>query len=631
MVVAGKMSKNKIDTSIVYTSQKYGRYRIIEEIQPKLYPSGTCRMCKIKFENTGAIIECRLSSAKNGAVIDPYARTIHGVGYLGETKYVMYDNKMYNMWNGMLDRCYDPKNKDYAKYGGKGVRVDPRWHCFVNFVEDVQKLPGWEDYLNCSPETARYYALDKDILQSDKPVGERVYSKDTCCIVYDDYNTRFNRLQYRETHETGSKYFGVSIKSGKDILYQTVISIRGVPYYLGVYDDEVAAANVYNYVASRCVPNPILNNAPEMDINEAFSHCRSKKPFKFPPEIDTTNFNIPFQNHSLFYGVKKKRDNFYGLYSDSEGCKHIGVFDNEVAAASAHNHYVRIKGHNSFRTQKINEESETFHEMPIEEALSHKTYTAQTEPEIMCATVEENGDLKWYDDRKYTYKSKHIGIKSNKDRFTLEIQIENYVYQCGAYNSYEAAVTVYNYIMKYFNMPYDEDDITMSFEEALSHLKPHSTPNWPEDFTPDKAGTHRAFNNLPIEMYQRLPECMGGTLINSNRQECKDSTNIINNSEYKRGGVIEVCALVDNAPSMRDLDESYTRLGTMNFNEINVPEFDAVINNNNRSYRNNDNNCTNNSDFHPASYNASINEQPVVAYKCKQYTPMDIIRKFLVN
>lgn len=46
-------------------------------------------------------------------------------------------------WAGMLGRCYNIKNKDYANYGGRGITVCDRWrHSYVAFLDDVGRKPS---------------------------------------------------------------------------------------------------------------------------------------------------------------------------------------------------------------------------------------------------------------------------------------------------------------------------------------------------------------------------------------------------------------------------------------------------------------------------------------------------------
>ena len=41
----------------------------------------------------------------------------------------------------MMDRCYDPCNPKYSRYGARGILVCPRWHNFKNFFTDMGHPP----------------------------------------------------------------------------------------------------------------------------------------------------------------------------------------------------------------------------------------------------------------------------------------------------------------------------------------------------------------------------------------------------------------------------------------------------------------------------------------------------------
>jgi len=49
--------------------------------------------------------------------------------------------KAYRCWQGMKNRCLNPRNKDYRKYGGRGITVCDRWMKFENFFADMGKPP----------------------------------------------------------------------------------------------------------------------------------------------------------------------------------------------------------------------------------------------------------------------------------------------------------------------------------------------------------------------------------------------------------------------------------------------------------------------------------------------------------
>lgn len=58
------------------------------------------------------------------------------------------DNKTneYRIWSGMKDRCYNPNNRRFKHYGGRGIKICPRWlepngGGYHNFLQDMGRRP----------------------------------------------------------------------------------------------------------------------------------------------------------------------------------------------------------------------------------------------------------------------------------------------------------------------------------------------------------------------------------------------------------------------------------------------------------------------------------------------------------
>lgn len=177
----------------------------------------------VRFDN-GYEVKTTYACFKLGNVLNIFYKKVCGVGYLGAVKSKNSDdNKIYGIWAGMLNRCYNNLPK-YSAYND--CTVDNEWHSYAAYKkwykDNFYKI---EDEVMC---------VDKDILYK----GNRIYSPKTCIFIPATLNTLLEKsLKIR-----GKYPIGVSKKRNKYNAHCKVITHRK---FLGTFDTPLLAFNAY--------------------------------------------------------------------------------------------------------------------------------------------------------------------------------------------------------------------------------------------------------------------------------------------------------------------------------------------------------------------------------------------------
>lgn len=62
------------------------------------------------------------------------------------TTHGMTHTKLYQVWGGMMSRCYNEKSTKYYAYGARGICVCDEWHLFILFWDDMHQ--GYKEGLS---------------------------------------------------------------------------------------------------------------------------------------------------------------------------------------------------------------------------------------------------------------------------------------------------------------------------------------------------------------------------------------------------------------------------------------------------------------------------------------------------
>lgn len=159
------------------TGQKFGSLTAVKYVYSKkgmAYWEFECKCGKshiargntVKYVSKKALQKNDLELPSCGCV-ELSRKTKHGLRKITNT------HPLYKIYNGMMDRCYNPNSTAYKWYGENGVTVCPEWkHNPQAFIEwGIQN--GWQKGLH----------IDKDILCKEKNIKPHIYSPDTCQFI----------------------------------------------------------------------------------------------------------------------------------------------------------------------------------------------------------------------------------------------------------------------------------------------------------------------------------------------------------------------------------------------------------------------------------------------------------------
>ena len=196
----------------------------------KILKYNNAKEVEIQFLKTGFETVATLGSIRNGKVKDPYIPSVYGVGIIG-AKYPVSEGsvktKEYDLWTGMLRRCYSEKyQKKQPTY--EGCEVSDNFKSFEYFYEWCNEQIGFNN---------KGWHLDKDLLTK----GNKVYSEDSCIFIPQEINS----LLINNTASRGEHLIGVCWSKTHKAFRARVNKNKGKSEWLGSFTTELEAFKAY--------------------------------------------------------------------------------------------------------------------------------------------------------------------------------------------------------------------------------------------------------------------------------------------------------------------------------------------------------------------------------------------------
>ena len=139
----------------------------------------------------------------------------------GNKKHNLSSHRLYNTWKAIIQRCNNPKIKDYKDYGLRGITVCNEWLDINNFINDM-------------------YPSYKEGLTIDRIDSNGNYEKANCRWANKNTQSRNTRL-LQTNNSTG--YRGVSKKGNR---YVSRVGVNTKIINLGCYNTALDAAKAYD-------------------------------------------------------------------------------------------------------------------------------------------------------------------------------------------------------------------------------------------------------------------------------------------------------------------------------------------------------------------------------------------------
>lgn len=158
------------------------------------------------------------------------------------TTHGLSKTRLYKIYMGMKERCYDSNNHNYIRYGSRGIKICEEW------LDDFTVFHTWSINNGYS-----------DNLSIDRIIGHLHYSPDNCRWTNPTIQARNSTKGQYRNKPTSSKYIGVSFYT-RDSKWVAQITVNNKCINLGKYISEVEAAQVRDdYILKNKLPGYNLN------------------------------------------------------------------------------------------------------------------------------------------------------------------------------------------------------------------------------------------------------------------------------------------------------------------------------------------------------------------------------------
>lgn len=117
------------------------------------------------------------------------------------------NEKLYHKYYGMIERCYNPNNKKYYLYGGKGIKICDEW------LNDYDTFKNWA-YENGYFESCK--------LSIDRIDSDRDYCPENCRFISISENSARANIGRQKNKSKNGEMFDINIQTNEKVKIDNV-------------------------------------------------------------------------------------------------------------------------------------------------------------------------------------------------------------------------------------------------------------------------------------------------------------------------------------------------------------------------------------------------------------------------
>ena len=121
----------KVDIQKEYIGKKFGMLTVLK-LESGTNASNRKYLCKCDCGNRKITSEDNLRRGHCKSCGCLYKNNGGKVGW-SKGYYLDSKSKLYSVWRDMIDRCSNPHNKHYMRYGGRGIKICDEWMNYQKF------------------------------------------------------------------------------------------------------------------------------------------------------------------------------------------------------------------------------------------------------------------------------------------------------------------------------------------------------------------------------------------------------------------------------------------------------------------------------------------------------------------